>query len=524
MEGKRSSFLRKIIILGLICWNLTAAAVTYGQKNYYFSFNNHEKDLYKIFSEYITKNSCKPLFLNSELSAAAAAYNRFIRKYGTRYASEQIASYVLSLNGIYDYCVPVVVTKKSYIALDRLLNEKIKGFFKTNSFSDIGISVINEGEEESIVLLFTKRYLQLESVPLANYTGQLKISGKLIDKFYNLRLYVMTPNKKVEEYKIPDEQKNFEFPYLFKSETGKYVFQIVGDDNYGTVTLALFTVYYSFPVESEKEIINLPMVSANPVSRFQAEEQLMDEINNLRRSSGLAPLHYSVVLAQAAAAHSTDMAENSFFSQGSYSEKKSVRNLLDETELEYSDYGVNVIMGKSIGDIIQRLNNLPYQRHNILDPDQTDYGVGVAVDSQSEGIVNYYVTEIFIKKKLTKFYSAQKEELLRLLNEKRNFRKMPPLRYAGQYAETAQKHVEEMADLDALGYVLGGQHISEKYRTLQGIKKYTIKLYATQQLKNVECAELYEPQYTQAAVGYAVSDSERYGKNTQWIVLVLISD
>lgn len=525
MENKRGCIIRKIIALFILCFSLLAADMFYGHKDYRFNYNEQEKKIYKLFTSYITESNSKPLLLDPELSGAANAYNRFIVNYGEKYINAKIANQIINTQGVYDFVIPVVVYKKYKVPLEKLLSNKIKGFIKNNSFSNIGISVISLPEKEAIVLLFAKRYLQLESVPLVNYTGQIKISGKLVEKQYNLRVYVLNPEKKVEKYILPDEQKNFEFSYLFKKGTGKYIFQIVGDDNYGTVTLGLFPIYYNCQVESEKELLSYTEASQNIMSRFVAEELLMDSIDNLRRSNGLSPLRYNLILSQAAVEHSTDMAENAFFSQGSYSIQKSVREILNDTELDYSDYSVNIGMGKSMEEIIERMNNWPYYRYNILDNELTDYGVGVAVAAETEGIMNYYVTEYFIRKKQSKFYTAQKEEILRWLNDKRNYRRMAPLLYAPQYAEYAQAHAEEMADLDSLGFVLNDkQNINEKYRSVQGIKKYVVKLFATQQLKNIDFNELYDPIYRKAAIGFAVSDSERFGKNTQWVVMVLLQE
>lgn len=525
MENRRIDFFRKVILCFIFLLAAGFAAAPAGPKDNYYAYSSGEVAITELFSKYITEAAVRPVLLDNELSAAALAYNKFIRAYGEKYVSDRAANYVFNKQGIYDFVVPVVVSKKRRVATERLLSQKIKNYLSNGSFNAYGVSVISEGDRETIVLLFARRYLQLDKLSLANYTGQLKLSGKLLSKFFNLRLFVLSPDKKVEEYQLRDEQAVFEFPYIFKNNSGKYIFQIVGDDVYGTLTLALFPVYHSWPVESEKQMIEQINPTFNNYSRFEAEDSLLKDLETIRQYKGLPPLHYNSVLAQAAAAHSTDMAVNSFFSQGSYTEQQTVKQLLDATSLEYSGFGVNIVMGRSLPEIIDNLNTLPYNRQNRLSPDHSDYGIGIAVESNEDGMTNYYVTEIFLKKKDTKFYTAQKEQLLMLINEKRNFRKLQPLGYAEKFNDYAQKHAQDMAELDTLSYVVAdGKNIGEQYRGIQGIRSSIVKVFAAQDLKNIESADLYDPQYNKISIGYAVGDSSRYGPNTNWVVLVFLQE
>lgn len=524
MEGTRIGLFGKIIFISILFVALWAGP-EFGQKNFHYAYNISETKLSEMFNQCITESSAKPVLLDNGLSAAALSYNRFIRTYGETAISDRVVSFILNRQGLYDFVLPIVVSKKRTVSLERLLNQKIKSYLKTGDFNAYGISVLSEGERDTVVILLARRYLQLDKLSMVNYSGQLKLSGKLLDKFFNLRLFVLDPDKKVQEFCLSAEQGVFEFPYSFDGPSGRYLLQIVGDDIYGTLTLALFPVYYNWPVEDEKKIAQEASPSQNNYSRSELEDELIRNIEGLRRASGLPPLHYNTVLAQTAATHSTDMAVNSFFSQGSYTEQRTIRQLLDDTTIEYSAYGVNIVMGRSLAEIENNLSTLPYNRQNRLSPENTDFGVGVAVETNEDGLLNYYVTEIFIRKKDTKFYTSQKDQLLRLLNEKRNFRRLAPLRFAEKYTAYAQVHAEEMAELDALSYVLAdGKNIEQKYKEIQGLKKATVKVFAAHDLKNIESAEIYDPQYNKVAIGYAAADSAKYGPATSWIVVVLLQE
>lgn len=120
---------------------------------------------------------------------------------------------------------------------------------------------------------------------------------------------------------------------------------------------------------------------------------MLDMVNEDRAANGLSALSWSNDLAQAAAAHSRDMAENNYFSHtsptyGSFSVR------LKSSGISTLGAGENLALYNSLEKAQAALMSSSGHRANILKASYTHCGIGV-VYSQSKGA--YYITQWFAK-------------------------------------------------------------------------------------------------------------------------------
>src|SRR5215831_5729658 len=141
-------------------------------------------------------------------------------------------------------------------------------------------------------------------------------------------------------------------------------------------------------------------VAALPRERIREieslEHQCLDEVNRVRRRSGLARLVFYDELLPVARAYSRRMAEQHFFSHDD-PEGRTVRERVDQADIRWRMIGENLAFSSGyVNPVAASLHGWmesPGHRRNILEPDFNLTAVGVWITS--DGTV--YFTEIFLR-------------------------------------------------------------------------------------------------------------------------------
>jgi uncharacterized protein YkwD len=122
------------------------------------------------------------------------------------------------------------------------------------------------------------------------------------------------------------------------------------------------------------------------------EQTIVDQVNQQRQQAGLAPLQVSAQLVEEAHIQSVDMAT---LGQMAHTLSGAALPTL-ESRAQYVGYNY-AYLGENIAfnypddnSVMTAWMNSPDHRANILDPNYTQIGVGVAYDSQGEP---YYTQE-----------------------------------------------------------------------------------------------------------------------------------
>ncbi len=192
----------------------------------------------------------------------------------------------------------------------------------------------------------------------------------------------------------------------------------------GAVLLAALICIFVFPLmihsinsQESQEGIKIPDESA-------FEEELLEQVNKERSKRGLSLLHDSWDLKFLARKHSQDMANIEKLGHLSSTGKSYIDRLV-EAGFFFQNAGENVAYSQTfLAELIhQSLMDSPRHRDNILDPDFTQAGIGVAYAENA----GYYITQDFMHPHEFKSKSETREALKKWINEERKRKSIPSL-------------------------------------------------------------------------------------------------
>jgi len=149
------------------------------------------------------------------------------------------------------------------------------------------------------------------------------------------------------------------------------------------------------PSESGEEATG--SISSHRILELESlEQQCLDEINRVRRRSGLPRLNFYEELLPVARAYSRRMAEEHFFSHND-PDGLTVRERVDDADIRWRMLGENLAYSNGyVNPVAASLHGWmesPGHRRNILDPDFSLTAIGAWI--KEDGTV--YFTEIFLK-------------------------------------------------------------------------------------------------------------------------------
>ncbi|WP_250675189.1 CAP domain-containing protein [Paraclostridium ghonii] len=137
-----------------------------------------------------------------------------------------------------------------------------------------------------------------------------------------------------------------------------------------------------------------PEEPSNPSGDFASfQKEVLDLVNNERTSRGLQPLKFNSELSKVATLKSQDMIDNNYFDHTSPT-YGSPFDMMKKFGISYTSAGENIAMGqKTPQEVMNAWMNSEGHRKNILNPNFTELGVGIASNGSS-----LYWTQMFIGK------------------------------------------------------------------------------------------------------------------------------
>lgn len=150
-----------------------------------------------------------------------------------------------------------------------------------------------------------------------------------------------------------------------------------------------------------KAVTNVPVIAAVPsaVTTVSIEERVFLTINRFREEKHLVPLSMAKDLAGVARLHSQDMATREYFNHVSPDGTTMRKRVLGVGITNWNRLAENIAMNYGHPDpaeiAVKGWLNSQGHRHNILDQDLTETGIGVAVDAKGR----IYLTQLFARRK-----------------------------------------------------------------------------------------------------------------------------
>jgi len=210
----------------------------------------------------------------------------------------------------------------------------------------------------------------------------------------------------LENYAL--EPRRFRTYLCFGTQPGEYQLEVMGRYDMGPRVLGLASLWLRDDAGPSHYDVLLaaarhgtlqptpPRPSFDPPrDERQAEEQLLALLNRDRNRAGAGALQELPELSRVARSHSTEMRDRGYFAHVS----PRTGRLVDRAEdagIAYRRIGENIAVGGSVEEAQEALMRSPGHRMNLLDPEFSHVGVGVAFDVDSQGRRRVFVTENFL--------------------------------------------------------------------------------------------------------------------------------
>ncbi|MBS1810629.1 MAG: CAP domain-containing protein [Acidobacteria bacterium] len=167
------------------------------------------------------------------------------------------------------------------------------------------------------------------------------------------------------------------------------------------VCLALVLLAFDVITPPTYAVANVPG-AAEPASLTAVtdiEEQVFNAINRVREENHLAPLSVAKDLRLVARSHSQDMAMREYFShvspEGDSLQKRITRNGITNWNRIAENIAMNSGYNNPASIAVKGWLESPGHRHNIMDANLTETGIGVATDAKGR----IYLTQLFVRRK-----------------------------------------------------------------------------------------------------------------------------
>jgi uncharacterized protein YkwD len=293
------------------------------------------------------------------------------------------------------YMVMVRSSPQGDVSLVADLRKQVPGVFKMGDWRRMGVGVKRAADELIVVLTLQPQNLELRALPRRlSSRGTVTLVGRLLGRFVQPTVLLGVPRGGVRNLVLSARKGRFELTVACDSGDGVYQLEIEGDDGHGPAVLANFPVYCG--VEPPTRIA----VTGNEVTRRQdvaeAERELLALLNRDRAAAGLPELERDARLQEIARGHSREMARTGEVVHVSDKSGSAVdRVRAAQISPPPRTLAENVGRAFSTAEVEHGFMGSPSHRANILNPDMTHVGIGVAVGQAEGGVVPLFFTQLF---------------------------------------------------------------------------------------------------------------------------------
>jgi hypothetical protein len=257
-----------------------------------------------------------------------------------------------------------------------------------------GVGLAGDGDEQLAVWIGVERAIELGPLPLRPQVGvELEVVGRtLTGRPVPIEPYLGKPDGSVSRLRPSNGWSGvsggrFSIGVPIDS-AGRYELELLVDTGRGLETSVLLPLYAGVEPETGPLItLDAPQDSGE----HPAIDSLADLIAREREKLSLAPLTRDPRLDRLAAAHSRDMVARAFFGHRS-PDGDVLADRLQRIGLAPVISAENIARSRSVGRVHRNLMQSPSHRLNIVEPEFTHLGLGVARDGD-----DVVVTEIFVR-------------------------------------------------------------------------------------------------------------------------------
>lgn len=396
-----------------------------------------------------------------------------------------------------------------------LFEDLRKTGFHLESATDIGVGIVAKGylpRQYYVALILCERRSTLERFPSQPLLGRsYRLAGQLERGLTNAHLVVTAPNGRVTEQPLPlDGENRYDAVVAFDKGAGKYSVEVTGEGRAGPLVLDLMHCYAGVPYPPPA----LPAATApTPTDLRQAERLMAEFVNRARAEARLPALAYDERLAAVARRHSEDMARGRYFAHISPT-AGDLSARMAQAGLKARRFSENLAGNQSLAAAHQGLMDSPGHRRNILDPDLTHLGVGIARAESGQLLI----TENFREEFSTYDLNQVAGQLFRAINAARERDRVRPLAISQPLSRVALENARGMMSAGKLGYDRAKALLAQERLAYQYVQMAVFQ--STDPLKAEAVTEAAKARYDEVGIGVTQSTGAD-GEKVLWTTVLL---
>ena len=284
------------------------------------------------------------------------------------------------------------------------------------------------------VLVKRKSAVELEAIPrTVAIGGTWPIRGDIPEAVDDLEAVAWMPDQRFVDLEVTRDGKHFAIDVPAGTEPGTLVVALEGSGASGPGKLVQLQAEVGRPLPRE---FHVHWRSETPFTDPAAAESYVAElIDRDRQAAGLAPLAYDADLAAIARAHSIDMRAHHFF--GHFSPTTGMASdRLEAAGYRSARSSENLAFNDSLAEAEASLMSSVGHRRNLLDPEVTRVGVGVAIEKRGDE-TSYWVTQLFVRPVESLEEDQAIDDIMKKLGDARGEENLPPLAVSDVLEPTA---------------------------------------------------------------------------------------
>jgi len=261
-----------------------------------------------------------------------------------------------------------------------------------------------------VTVLLTQRAVAFSPLPADLRPGErFLFEGEVFPPFRDPQVLLTHPDGNTDILdNFSSDPRRFRTYVRFGVASGEYQLEVMGRYDLGPRVLGLASLlvgsdgtpnHYEVLLAAARKGTLKPLAHRlsreRPRSDREAETLLLELVNRDRRRAGVPAFIELPELSRMARAHSQEMRDETFFAHVS----PRTGRLIDRAQaagISFRRIGENIAVGDDVQQAQSALMRSPGHRMNLLDPEFTHIGVGVALVETDGGNLRVYVTENFL--------------------------------------------------------------------------------------------------------------------------------
>ncbi|MFH1177691.1 MAG: CAP domain-containing protein [Acidobacteriota bacterium] len=245
-------------------------------------------------------------------------------------------------------------------------------------------------------ILLTTRRLALAPLPRVLEAGRpLELAFELEKNLADPRVVIQEPDGEILQLSLRREAGGWRTSAELGETRGEVQVEIIASGARGPDVVALFPVYVA--AEPPRAWRGARRLAEDWVrDPADAERALAERVNQERLWHGLPPLPLDPDLVAIARCHSLDMRDTAFVGHISPT-AGDLKERLRSAGYSFQYAAENVSKSRGLAEAHAAFLRSPGHRRNLLTPDASHLGVGVAFGADSSGRRIYFITEVFAR-------------------------------------------------------------------------------------------------------------------------------